>query len=75
MDVPEKVRMALAGFRAGYNPFELAWPAAVADALDGVPELARDEWRTALEETRSTWQRCFEYEPAEPGDLAGVALD
>ena len=65
------LRAELDRARAHGEPFAACWPAAVTVALDEVSTRAeRQEWRWALERTRSTWERCFERLPAAPAELA-----
>jgi hypothetical protein len=41
-------------------------------ALEQATPSHRREWKDCLENTRSTWQRCFDGEPATPAEVALV---
>jgi hypothetical protein len=70
---PLKVlRRHLVAARRRGEAFQAAWPTAVKIALEDVSRPNRREWRECLEHTRSTWQRCFDQEPATPAELAMV---
>ena len=64
------LRTKLDTARAQGEPFAACWPAAVTVALAEVPGPERQEWRWALERTRSTWERCLLRLPAAPAELA-----
>jgi hypothetical protein len=61
------LRQRLGDARARGEAFGRAWPSAVKIALEDVEPSHRREWRECLEHTRSTWQRCFNREPATMG--------
>ena len=67
------LRAELAAARRRGRGFGEAWPVALRVALEGTSQKERPPWRAALENTRSTWERCLLRQPATPEEQALVA--
>jgi hypothetical protein len=65
-------RQHLEDARARGEQFVPEWQGAVKVALEVAKPSQKREWRDALEHTRSTWQRCYDRQPATPAELALV---
>jgi hypothetical protein len=69
------LRLALADARQAGISFELAWPAALADAREASPPKELEHWERAFWETRDAWAAAYDREPvmAAHGALAMLA--
>jgi hypothetical protein len=65
-------RQHLEDARARGEQFVPEWQGAVKVALEVAKPSQKREWRDALEHTRSTWQRCYERQPATAAEAALV---
>jgi hypothetical protein len=71
---PSTLLRALENSRLGGSKFEIAWPPALADALDGQLKSDRQLWRKAFTDTRGAWQRAYDREDVEGREAAPAAV-
>jgi hypothetical protein len=64
-----RLREALAEARRQGEPFASAWPRCAEEALREVhPQRERAQWKTALNRTEETWERCYDRAPVSAVD-------
>jgi hypothetical protein len=66
------LREHLEDARARGEGFGPAWPGAMNAALEAAKPSDRREWKDCLEQTRSSWERCFHRQPATAAEEALV---
>jgi len=71
---PVTLRERLADAREREEPFEHAWPTALAAASRGQPRAERDAWSTVFSGTANAWRGAFERSDPPSLDVALASL-